>query len=80
MSRHAGDRPQRFQVGEIEVIKAVDVVEPTSPRFLFVGRTRDDFDPHLDWLRPHFLDDKKAMLLGFPDRSGLTTVHARLTV
>ena len=45
MSELRGDPVQRFRVGEIDVIKVVDVVEPTSPRFLFMGRTRDDFDP-----------------------------------
>jgi glyoxylase-like metal-dependent hydrolase (beta-lactamase superfamily II) len=63
MSEGTSDHLQRFRIGEIEVVKVVDVVEPTSPRFLFVGRTRDDLDPHLAWLQPHFVDDKKALLL-----------------
>ncbi len=54
---------QRFAVGDISVAKIVDVVEPTSPRFLFVDKTRSDFDPHLDWLQPNFITDKKLMLL-----------------
>lgn len=54
---------QRFAVGDITVSKIVDVVEPTSPRFLYVDKNRDDFDPHLDWLQPHFVTEKKLMLL-----------------
>jgi glyoxylase-like metal-dependent hydrolase (beta-lactamase superfamily II) len=54
---------QVFEIGDVSVTKVVDVVEPMSPKVLYVDKTRDDFAPHLDWLQPHFLDDKCSMLL-----------------
>jgi glyoxylase-like metal-dependent hydrolase (beta-lactamase superfamily II) len=63
MTPNANGAIQRFEVGDISVAKIIDVVEPTSPRFLFVDKTRDDFNPHLDWLQPNFVTDKKVMLL-----------------
>lgn len=54
---------QRFEVGEIAVTKVVDLVEAMSPKVLYVERSREDFDPYLDWLQPHFVDDERSMLL-----------------
>jgi glyoxylase-like metal-dependent hydrolase (beta-lactamase superfamily II) len=54
---------QRFAIGDISVVKIIDLVEAMSPRVLYVDKTRNDFDPHLDWLQPNFLNDAKAMLL-----------------
>jgi glyoxylase-like metal-dependent hydrolase (beta-lactamase superfamily II) len=63
MNANANVAVQRFTVGDISVAKIIDVVEPTSPRFLYVDITRDDFDPHLDWLQPNFLTEERNMLL-----------------
>ncbi len=54
---------ERFEIGDISVTKIIDLVEMMSPRILYVDKTRDDFDPHLDWLQPNFLAEDKAMLL-----------------
>lgn len=60
---NAGAVAQVFGVGDVSIVKVVDVIEPMSPKVLYVDKSRDDFDPHLDWLRPHFLDEQKSMLL-----------------
>jgi glyoxylase-like metal-dependent hydrolase (beta-lactamase superfamily II) len=54
---------QLFDIGGIHVAKVVDSLESFSPKVLFVDKERNSFDPHLDWLQPHFLDDKKSMRL-----------------
>lgn len=54
---------QTFCVGNIQLFKILDSLEPTSPRFMYVDKGKDDFDPYLDWLQPHFIDEKKLMLL-----------------
>ena len=54
---------QSFSVGAIQIAKILDSLEPTSPRFMYVDKRKDDFDPYLDWLQPHFVNDKKLMLL-----------------
>lgn len=54
---------QLFDIGDIQVAKVVDTIESFSPKLLYVEKDRSSFDPHLDWLQPHFLDDEKGMLL-----------------
>lgn len=58
-----GAAAQVFGVGDASIVKVVDVIEPMSPKVLYVGKSREDFDPHLDWLQPHFLDEARSMLL-----------------
>ncbi|MBI3992850.1 MAG: MBL fold metallo-hydrolase [Candidatus Lambdaproteobacteria bacterium] len=50
-------------IGNITVTNVVDSVEHWSPRYLFADLSYDDFKPHVDWLRPHFLDENLKMLL-----------------
>jgi glyoxylase-like metal-dependent hydrolase (beta-lactamase superfamily II) len=45
-------------VGELAVVRVVDCVEHFSPRAILRGVTYEHLQPHLDWLRPHFLDEK----------------------
>jgi glyoxylase-like metal-dependent hydrolase (beta-lactamase superfamily II) len=54
---------QLFDIGDVQVAKVVDTIESFSPKVLYVEKDRSSFDPHLDWLQPHFLDDRKGMLL-----------------
>lgn len=54
---------QTFTIGDIHLSKVLDSLEPTSPRFLYVEKRKEDFDPYLDWLQPHFINEKKLMLL-----------------
>lgn len=54
---------QNFEIGDVSVAKVVDLIEPMSPKVLYVDKERDDFAPHLDWLQPHFLDARNSMLL-----------------
>lgn len=63
MSDSSTPTVQTFTVGTVQVAKVIDVIEPTSPRFLYVEKRREDFDPYLDWLQPHFLDAEKRLLL-----------------
>ncbi|MGE0824041.1 MAG: MBL fold metallo-hydrolase [Candidatus Binatia bacterium] len=54
---------QSFTIGDVRVAKVLDCLEPTSPRILYVDKQRSDFEPHVEWLQPHFLDADKRMLL-----------------
>jgi glyoxylase-like metal-dependent hydrolase (beta-lactamase superfamily II) len=52
-----------FAIGTLRLAKVLDSLEPTSPRFLYVDKRKNDFDPHLDWLQPHFVNAEKLILL-----------------
>ena len=54
---------QRFEFGDIQVAKVVDTIDSFSPKVLYVDKDRSAFDPHLDWLQPHFVDANRGMLL-----------------
>src|SRR5262249_27972816 len=54
---------QSFAIGNIQLAKVLDSLEPTSPRFLYVDNRNEDFAPHLDWVQPYFVDAEKRMLL-----------------
>jgi glyoxylase-like metal-dependent hydrolase (beta-lactamase superfamily II) len=54
---------QTFTVGDIRIAKVLDTLEPTNPRVLYVDKRKEDCDPYLEWLQPHFLDVGKRMLL-----------------
>ena len=57
------DHIQRFAIGDIQVAKVIDTLESFSPKAIYVDKDRGAFDPHLDWLQPHFIDADKGMLL-----------------
>ncbi len=63
MGIHSGKTTLRFAVGDIAITKVVELVEHASPSVLYVDRVPDDFDPHLDWLQPNYVDAEKSMLL-----------------
>ena len=69
---------QSFAIGNIRLTKVVDSLEATSPRFLYVDKQRSDFDPHLEWLQPHFLDTEKNILLSIHTFLVRTTHHTIL--
>jgi glyoxylase-like metal-dependent hydrolase (beta-lactamase superfamily II) len=69
---------QSFTVGSIHLWKVLDSLEPTSPRFLYVDKRKEDFEPHLDWLQPHFIDAEKRMLLSIHTFVLQTTHHTIL--
>lgn len=54
---------QSFAIGDVRLAKVLDTLEPTSPRVLYVDKRKEDFNPHLEWLHPYFLDAEKRMLL-----------------
>jgi hypothetical protein len=56
-------RTQYFQIGDIQVAKVIDALDSFSPKALYVDKDRAAFDPHLDWLQPHFVDADRGMLL-----------------
>ena len=45
---------QPVKVGRIEVYRVEEMIWTISPRFLFPNLTYQDFEPHRDWLVPHF--------------------------
>ena len=69
---------QSFAIGNIRLTKVVDSLEATSPRFLYIDKQRSDFDPHLEWLQPHFLDTEKNILLSIHTFLVRTTHHTIL--
>jgi glyoxylase-like metal-dependent hydrolase (beta-lactamase superfamily II) len=69
---------QSFAIGNIRLAKVLDTLEPTSPRFLYVDKHKDDFDPHLEWLQPHFVDAGKRLLLSVHTFVIQTTHHTIL--
>ncbi|HKJ00151.1 MAG TPA: MBL fold metallo-hydrolase [bacterium] len=50
-------------VGELGVVRLVDSIEHFSPRAILRGVTYEHLEPHLDWLRPHFLDEQNKLLM-----------------
>jgi hypothetical protein len=66
---------QSFAIGNLRLTKVVDSLEPTSPRFLYVDKRKEDFDPHLEWLQPFFVDAGKRMLLSIHTFLIQTTHH-----
>lgn len=44
---------QTFILGNTQVAKVLDTLEPASPRVLYVEKRKEDFDPYLAWLQPH---------------------------
>lgn len=54
---------QTFTIGDLRVVKILDTLEPTNPRVLYVDKRKEDFEPYLEWLQPHFLDAGKRLLL-----------------
>ncbi|MGE0680396.1 MAG: MBL fold metallo-hydrolase [Candidatus Binatia bacterium] len=78
MSMPATAAVQSFAIGNIRLTKVVDSLESTSPRFLYVDTQRSDFDPHLKWLQPHFLDAEKNILLSIHTFLVRTTHHTIL--
>lgn len=69
---------QSFAIGNVRVTKVVDSLEPTSPRFLYLDKQRSDFDPHLEWLQPHFLNTENNILLSIHTFLIRTTHHTIL--
>jgi glyoxylase-like metal-dependent hydrolase (beta-lactamase superfamily II) len=63
MSESTTPSVQSFAIGAIHLAKVLDTLEPTSPRVLYIDKRKEDFDPYLEWLQPHFLDTEKRMLL-----------------
>lgn len=60
-------------MGDIALTKLVELVEHASTSVLYVDKTSDDFDPHLDWLKLNYVDSEKSMLLSvFEDRDSCT--------
>lgn len=78
MATSAPAAVQSFAIGNIRLTKVVDSLESTSPRFLYVDKQRSDFDPHLEWLQPHFLDTEKNILLSIHTFLVRTTHHTIL--
>jgi glyoxylase-like metal-dependent hydrolase (beta-lactamase superfamily II) len=68
-----------FAIGDIQLLKVLDCLEPTSPRILYVDKRRDDFDPHLDWLQPQFVNAEKLMLLSIHTFI-IQTAHHRIMI
>ena len=70
---------QHFQLQGVQIAKVVDILGSFSPKVLYVDKDRNSFDPHLDWLQPHFVDDAKGMLLSIHSFV-IQTRHHRILV
>lgn len=79
MPSQATPAVQTFAVGDIQLSKVLDCLEPISPRILYVDKRRDDFDPHLDWLQPQFVNAEKLMLLSIHTFL-IQTAHHRIMI
>ena len=54
---------QPMKVGHVEVCRVEEMIWTISPRVLFPNLTYQDFEPHRDWLVPHFsAEDLKLRL------------------
>lgn len=47
----------RWKIGDVTITSVVETEGPTPPHFLFDGLSNDDVLA-VDWLRPHFADDR----------------------
>jgi glyoxylase-like metal-dependent hydrolase (beta-lactamase superfamily II) len=50
-------------VGELGIVRVVDCIEHFNPKIILRGATYEHLQPHLDWLRPHFLDEQLKLLM-----------------
>ena len=50
-------------IGALAVVRVVDCVEHFSPRVILRGVGYEHLEPHLGWLRPHFLDEQHRLLM-----------------
>ncbi|MCH9671609.1 MAG: MBL fold metallo-hydrolase [Gammaproteobacteria bacterium] len=50
-------------LGDIEVSRVEELIWTISPRFLFPQLSYEDFEPHRDWLVPHFSTEALKMRL-----------------
>lgn len=48
----------QWTIGDVTVTKVVELLQPLPLTGLLPDATPDAVAPHLDWLRPHFLDDE----------------------
>jgi len=78
MNIHSAETTLRFAVGDIALTKVVELVEHANPGVLYVDKTPDDFDPHLHWLQPNYVDAEKSMLLSVHSFVLQTTHHTIL--
>lgn len=78
MSMNLAESEARFTVGDISVTKVVELVEHANPGVLYVDKAPDDFNPHLDWLQPNYVDSDKSMLLSVHSFLLRTTHHTIL--
>jgi hypothetical protein len=54
---------QPVKIGSFEITRVEEMIWTISPRFLFPDLTYQDFEPHRDWLVPHFsAEDLKLRL------------------
>lgn len=43
-----------MEIGDVQVARVEEMIWEISPRFLFPDLNYEDFEPHRDWLVPHF--------------------------
>ncbi len=65
-------------VGELSIVRVVDCVEHFSPRAILRGVGYEHLEPHLDWLRPRFLDDEHRLLMPIQSFAFRTRHHTVL--
>jgi glyoxylase-like metal-dependent hydrolase (beta-lactamase superfamily II) len=50
-------------VGELGIVRVVDCIEHFNPRIILRDVGYEHLEPHLDWLRPNFLDEQHKLLM-----------------
>jgi glyoxylase-like metal-dependent hydrolase (beta-lactamase superfamily II) len=65
-------------VGELGIVRLVDCIEHFSPRVILRGADYGQLQPHLDWLRPHFLDEQNKLLMPIQSFAFRTRHHTVL--
>lgn len=54
---------QPLTVGDLQISRVEEMIWTISPRFLFPQLTYEDFEPHRNWLVPHFSTEELKMRL-----------------
>ena len=53
----------KFQIGDVTVTRVTEIETPTNPLFLYPDMVPEAFEPHADWLKPHFMGEEGRILM-----------------
>ncbi len=52
-----------IQVGDVRITRVVEIETVTNPTFLYPAMVPEAFEPHSEWLRPHFVNEKGQIIM-----------------